>query len=170
MIERGGEKRSTAVVIISDDGDSILCGRRPDGKFAFPGGTIDEGETAIQAATREVSEETGLKKEEVDIFGYLGTYEFIADEGTTINQRDIFVAREKQKQKKRKFKPNAEFVEIVDYPTTIILDAVAERQFARSGLVDRILSDLDLLSFVPLDDLDETQTAQRTFEIDSHKL
>jgi len=41
----------------------LLCKRADNGLWAFPGGKIEKGEIAIQAAEREFEEETGLKME-----------------------------------------------------------------------------------------------------------
>ncbi|MHA6632155.1 NUDIX hydrolase [Pseudonocardia sichuanensis] len=51
-----------AVVAIVTSPRGVLAGRRQDGipRWVFPGGTIEEGETAQQAAVRECAEETGL--------------------------------------------------------------------------------------------------------------
>lgn len=43
---------------------------KPEGRFEFPGGRLDEGETPIQAAMREWSEETGLKLPDGDLSGH----------------------------------------------------------------------------------------------------
>ena len=43
------------------------------GKWTFPGGYVDYGETIIDAAMRETWEETGLK---VDLAGLVGVYSF----------------------------------------------------------------------------------------------
>ncbi len=43
---------------------------KPEGRFEFPGGRLDEGESAIQAAMREWSEETGLNLPDGNITGH----------------------------------------------------------------------------------------------------
>jgi 8-oxo-dGTP pyrophosphatase MutT (NUDIX family) len=45
--------------------------RSHPGQIAFPGGSIDEGETAREAALREAQEETGLDPAGVDVFAEL---------------------------------------------------------------------------------------------------
>ncbi|WP_210651216.1 CoA pyrophosphatase [Nocardioides sp. SYSU D00065] len=45
--------------------------RSHPGQVSFPGGSIDEGETAEQAALREAYEEIGLDPAQVDVFGQL---------------------------------------------------------------------------------------------------
>lgn len=69
------------VVIGGDDGKGcVLLTRRPPhlnrhgGQFALPGGRLDEGETAIDAALRELDEELGLRLEEGDVLGRLDDY------------------------------------------------------------------------------------------------
>lgn len=46
---------------------------RQPGEVCFPGGEIEEGETALQAAVRELWEETGILPEYVDIIAELDT-------------------------------------------------------------------------------------------------
>ncbi len=63
----------TADVIIHEPGRGVVIIRRrhtPIG-FALPGGFIDEGEQAEEAAIREMREETGL---DVELTGLLGVY------------------------------------------------------------------------------------------------
>ena len=63
----------TADVIIYESGRGVVIIRRrhtPIG-FALPGGFIDEGEQAEEAAVREMREETGL---DVELTGLLGVY------------------------------------------------------------------------------------------------
>ncbi len=45
--------------------------RSHPGQVSFPGGTIDAGETAVEAAVREAEEEVGLDPAEIEVFGEL---------------------------------------------------------------------------------------------------
>lgn len=57
----------------------VLC-RRPSrmnrhaGQWALPGGRLDPGETALDAALREVDEEIGLRLDESSLVGWLDDY------------------------------------------------------------------------------------------------
>jgi len=55
--------RVRAGVVLIENGKVALIERHRAGKhyFVFPGGGVDEGETAEQAAIREMEEETGLR-------------------------------------------------------------------------------------------------------------
>ena len=69
--------RNTAIklgvgVIIVDKEDRILLEKRSDnGMWGVPGGAIEPGESVINAAIREVKEETNL---DIEIDGLLGIY------------------------------------------------------------------------------------------------
>jgi 8-oxo-dGTP pyrophosphatase MutT (NUDIX family) len=57
----------------------LLCRRasrltRHAGQWALPGGRIDDGETPLDAALREVDEELGLRLEPDDVVGWLDDY------------------------------------------------------------------------------------------------
>jgi 8-oxo-dGTP pyrophosphatase MutT (NUDIX family) len=58
----GAAEATEAVVAVLTSPLGVLAGRRRDGipRWVFPGGTLEEGETAQQAAVRECAEETGL--------------------------------------------------------------------------------------------------------------
>lgn len=78
-------KRAAVAVTMAaaDDAPSetalILTGRvsglrSHGGQWAMPGGRIDAGETAVQAALRELSEEIGLMLTATDVLGTLDDY------------------------------------------------------------------------------------------------
>ena len=80
----GGLLRPAAVlipVIARPDGATVLMTRRADslashtGQIAFPGGRLDPGETAVEAALREAREEVALASEGVEVLGLGDAYE-----------------------------------------------------------------------------------------------
>ncbi len=53
---------TTQAIIKNEIGEILLLRRnKPGGWFTLPGGTVEEGETVIQALEREILEETGSK-------------------------------------------------------------------------------------------------------------
>lgn len=74
--------RQSAVLLLfaeDQDGPYVLLTERSHtmrshpGQVSFPGGKVDAGETAIEAALREAYEEVGLQPDSVDILGVLPT-------------------------------------------------------------------------------------------------
>jgi 8-oxo-dGTP diphosphatase len=72
---------AAVLVILGDDGSPTFT-RQKGGPFAgrwmLPGGGIEVGELARQAAVREAEEETGIVVP-IDAVGMIGTYEIIAE-------------------------------------------------------------------------------------------
>lgn len=70
-------------VIARPDGASVLMTRRSDaltshtGQIAFPGGRLDPGETAVEAALREAFEEVALDPTAVEVLGLGDPYETV---------------------------------------------------------------------------------------------
>jgi 8-oxo-dGTP pyrophosphatase MutT (NUDIX family) len=68
-------------VIAGPEGATVLMTRRSDslashtGQIAFPGGRLDPGETAIEAALREAFEEVALDPALVEVLGVGDAYE-----------------------------------------------------------------------------------------------
>ena len=80
----GGDLRSAAVlvpVIARPEGATVLLTRRADtltshtGQIALPGGRLDPGETAAEAALREAFEEVALDPGMVEVLGVGDPYE-----------------------------------------------------------------------------------------------
>ncbi|MEU0360029.1 NUDIX hydrolase [Streptomyces cyaneofuscatus] len=69
--------RYTADVVLLAAGHVLLIQRRWDphaGSWALPGGHVDAGETSLQAAVRELEEETGITVP-VDAVGQVGAFD-----------------------------------------------------------------------------------------------
>ncbi len=68
-------------IIATSDGVSVLMTRRADtlashtGQIAFPGGRLDPGETALDAALREAWEEVALDPADVEVLGLGDAYQ-----------------------------------------------------------------------------------------------
>lgn len=73
-------RRAAVLVALRDEGDlgpAALFTRRPEtlrahpGQIAFPGGSLSEGESALEAALREAEEEVGLPRDALETLGLL---------------------------------------------------------------------------------------------------
>lgn len=74
---------AVGIVLVSDDAGRacFVLTRRPAtmrrhaNQYAIPGGRLDEGESHVEAALREVMEEIGVQKGEEDVLGLLDDYD-----------------------------------------------------------------------------------------------
>ena len=79
-VPEGAAPRRSAVLMLfgeGPDGPDLLLTERSHtmrshpGQVSFPGGAVDPGETAVQAALREAEEETGIERDGVEVLGQL---------------------------------------------------------------------------------------------------
>ncbi len=58
---------TVAAALIERNGKTLICRRRPDqvhgGKWEFPGGKVEDGESPAEAVRRELREELGIEAE-----------------------------------------------------------------------------------------------------------
>jgi len=66
-------KHESAGGIIVNNGRIVLV-ESIEGPVTFPKGHIEPGETTLEAAYREIYEETGIPKHRLKLIGQLGTY------------------------------------------------------------------------------------------------
>ena len=65
------EKSCGAVVL---DGDKVLIIQQNEGHWGFPKGHVEEGETEVQTAVREIKEETNIDVKVDDKYRYVEVY------------------------------------------------------------------------------------------------
>ncbi|MGW2249720.1 NUDIX hydrolase [Kitasatospora sp. NPDC001660] len=86
-----------AAAVINHDGRVLLVRRNPDdymgGMWEIPSGTVEVGESILDALCRETAEETGLIIDQVS--GYIGHFDYQNSRGGTTRQFNFAVTVEK---------------------------------------------------------------------------
>ncbi len=88
------ERSAGAVVFTEEDGSlKYLVLHYPAGHWDFPKGHVEEGESDVEAALREVKEETGLDVEIV--FGFREVIDYVYSKGNVLSHKTVvfFLAR-----------------------------------------------------------------------------
>lgn len=136
--------RRAAVLILlypcGDEGIGLVLTRRTDsveshrGQISFPGGTIDPGETALDAALREAWEELHVDPADLEILGELSPL-YIPATGFCVYPVVAYAAG------RPAFVPNpAEVAEIIEVPLSHLLDpAVRREEIWQSDGTDRLV-------------------------------
>ena len=103
-------RKSVKVLLLNENKEMLLmCVDDPKttnvdgkyhGRFWFPvGGAIEEGESILEAATREIYEETGISKEEIELgpIVWHGEFDLILD-GTLTRLNQVFLVAKTKKE------------------------------------------------------------------------
>ena len=62
-----GYRLNVAMIVLNEDNKVLLCKRRNTENWQFPQGGVDENENIESAMFRELNEEVGLEKDNVEI-------------------------------------------------------------------------------------------------------
>ena len=69
MSEESNYRLNVGLIIVNNYGKVLICKRKNSNQWQFPQGGIDEGESPIEAAKREIFEEVGIKPSKIKVLG-----------------------------------------------------------------------------------------------------
>lgn len=69
IIDRAGYRLNVGIIIVNDSGRVFWGRRQGHDVWQFPQGGLAAGETALEAMFRELNEEVGLEKGDVEVLG-----------------------------------------------------------------------------------------------------
>ena len=86
QIQRSGQRRAAVLMPLVWRPDwHVILTQRPEtmpnhaGQISFPGGKVEEGETAREAALRETHEEVGLHARDINLLGRLPSFNAVGE-------------------------------------------------------------------------------------------
>lgn len=112
----GTTLRIAALCILDEDDRLLLVRKRGTSRLQLPGGKLESGETAREAAVRETLEEIGLDIDETSV-ELLGRWTIeAANEPDTLIDADVFIAPRADAAALRALTPLAEIAELRLHP------------------------------------------------------
>ena len=101
MINENYNKHSAGGIVINNNGEIVLV-KQGDVSWSFPKGHLEKSETALEAAKREILEETGIKDLflEKELESYIRTSDAYTSNGIEVINKKItlFVFRTSQEE------------------------------------------------------------------------
>ncbi len=97
------DERSAGMIIFREDEDErrYLLLHYPAGHWDYPKGHVEAGESLQQTALRELEEETGIKKEDVDVIPeFLDRIDYIYRKGRDLSHKEVLYMLGKTSKKK----------------------------------------------------------------------
>lgn len=93
------EEHSAGAVVVNEEGGRRYILLLNAGKWDFPKGNMEKGETELQTVIREVGEETGIKELKI-IDGFRNVIEyFYRREGKNVHKRVVYLLAETEEER-----------------------------------------------------------------------